>query len=423
MRVSLKGGRIFDPQLGLDRAADILIEDGAIAAIGAGLPAGDQVVELAGALVTPGLVDGHVHLREPGETRKEDIDSGLAAALAGGFTDVCAMPNTKPAVDDPWLLRQLLGRAAGHPVAMHQIAAMTRGQGGQDLVEFGALREAGAIAFSDDGHGVARSHVMRLALQYGKAWDALIVTHAEDPDLAGSGVMHEGQVSYRLGLPGQPRSAESAMVARDLELLRDVGGRLHLAHVSARETLGLLRRGREDGLELTAEVTPHHLLLTDEAVAERGTLAKMNPPLRTAADRDALRAALADGLIDCIATDHAPHSPSDKEQNILSAPFGVIGLETAFASLYTELVLPGGLSLGRLVQALTEGPRRVFSLAPVRIAEGEPARLSAFDLAAEWTVSPATLRSRSQNSALLGRTVRGRAVGILTEGRWHPVDG
>ena len=421
MRVDLRNARIFDPASGIDQSADLLLEDGVIAAIGHGLPHGQETVDLDGALVTPGLCDVHVHLREPGQTQKEDIDSGLRAALAGGFTDVCAMPNTKPTVDEPWLLRQVLARAAGHPVRMHQIAAMTRGQAGNELTEFGALREAGAIAFSDDGHGVARSHVMRLGLQYAQAWGALIVSHAEDPDLAGNGVMHEGEVSFRLGLPGQPRSAESAIVARDLELLRDVGGRLHVAHVSTKETVALLAQGRADGLSVSAEVTPHHLLLTDEAVAEMGTLAKMNPPLRTPQDRDALRAGLASGLIDCIATDHAPHQEQEKRQGMLAAPFGVIGLETAFSSLYTELVLTGCLSLERLVTAMTAGPRRIFGLNPVGIREGETARLSAFDLSALWTVGSGTLQSKSTNSALLGRTLRGKAIGIITEGRWHPI--
>ncbi len=421
MRVELRGARLFDPAQGLDRTADLLVEDGVIAAIGRGLPQGGETLELQGALVTPGLCDVHVHLREPGQTHKEDIDSGLRAALAGGFTDVCAMPNTNPPIDEPWLLRQVLGRAAGHPVAMHQIAAMTRGQAGDDLTEFGALREAGAVAFSDDGRGVARSDVMRLALQYAQAWAALIVSHAEDPQLAGAGVMHEGQVSYRLGLPGQPRSAESSIVARDLELLRDVGGRLHVAHVSAKETLTLVARGRADGLRVSAEVTPHHLLLTDEDVAELGTLAKMNPPLRTAEDRDALREALRTGLIDCIATDHAPHAEREKGQNMLAAPFGVIGLETAFASLYTGLVQTGMLSLERLVTAMTAGPRDVFGLGPACIREGAAARLSVFDLETRWTVGRGALRSRSGNSALLGRTLQGRALGIITEGRWHPV--
>jgi dihydroorotase len=421
MRVDLRGVRLFDPAEGLDRVADLLVEDGVIAAIGHGLPRGDETVEAEGALVTPGLCDVHVHLREPGQTQKEDIDSGLRAALAGGFTDVCAMPNTKPPIDEAWLLRQVLGRAAGHPVRMHQIAAMTKGQAGTELTEFGALLGAGAVAFSDDGHGVARSTVMRLALQYAQAFGALIVSHAEDPDLAGSGVMHEGKVSYRLGLPGQPRSAESSIVARDLELLRDVGGRLHVAHVSTRETLSLLRRGREDGLAVSGEVTPHHLLLTDEAVAELGSLAKMNPPLREASDREALREALRDGLIDCIATDHAPHTAQEKSQGMLGAPNGVIGLETAFSSLYSGLVQEGQLPLERLVTAMTAGPRAVFGLRPVALREGREARLSVFDLSVGWTVGPGTLRSRSGNSALLGRTLQGRALGIITEGRWHPV--
>lgn len=422
MRVDVRDARLFDPAQGLDRVADLLLEDGVIAAIGTGLPRGDETVEAEGALVTPGLCDVHVHLREPGETHKENIDSGLAAALAGGFTDVCAMPNTHPVVDDAWLLGQILARAEGHAVRMHQIAAMTRGQAGQDLVEFGSLHATGAVAFSDDGHGVARSAVMRLALQYAQVWGALIVSHAEDPELAGQGVMHEGEVSYRLGLPGQPRSAESSIIARDLELLRDVGGRLHVAHLSTQESCRLIERGRADGLSLTAEVTPHHLLLTDEDVEQLGSAAKMNPPLRPAADRAALRQALRDGIIDCIATDHAPHTEGEKARGMLTAPFGVIGLETAFASLYTELVRTGELTLERLVTAMTAGPRQIFGLRPVAICEGQPARLSVFDLEQRWIVEPGGLRSKSRNSALLGRTLFGRTLGIITEGRWHPLE-
>ena len=421
MRVDVRGARLLDPASGLDRSADLIIEDGVIAGIGSGLPAGDVSVPAEGALVVPGLVDVHAHLREPGETAKEDIRSGLGAALAGGFTDVCAMPNTRPPVDEPWLLQVLLEKAQGHPVALHQIAALTRGQAGNELAEFGALLEAGAVAFSDDGHGVARPDVMRMALQYAQAFGALIVAHAEDPQLSGAGVVHEGAVSYRLGLPGQPRSAESAMVARDLELLRDVGGRLHVAHVSTRETLALVGRARADGLRVTCEVTPHHLLLTDEDVERLGANGKMNPPLRTSEDRCALLAALRDGGIDCIATGHAPHRAADKAKGMLAAPFGVIGFETAFAALYTDLVLAGELSLERLVAALGSSPRQVFGLPGAAIREGERARLSIFDLEAKWTVSRQSLRSKSENSWLLGRELRGRALGIVTEGGWHSV--
>lgn len=419
MRIDLRSAHLLDPALGIDRVADVLIEDGRIAGIGSGLPAGERTIGAEGMLLVPGLCDIHVHLREPGQTHKEDIRTGLRAARLGGFTDVCAMPNTAPPMDRTDLLQENARRAAPSPVRLHQLAAITAGQNGEHLAEIGRLQQAGAVGFTDDGRGVASSAVMRLALQYARDFGAVIAIHAEDPELSRGGVMHEGEWSYRLGLPAQPRSAESAMVARDIELLRETGGRLHVCHVSARQTVELVRRAKEDGLAITAEVTPHHLLLTDEDAARLGTNGKMNPPLRTAEDRDALIRALADGTIDAIATDHAPHGAAEKALGWLRAPFGVIGLETAFPSVYTALVQTGRVPLARVIDALTASARRVYGLAGASIREGAEARLTLIDLAADHRVDGRMLRSKSQNSAFLGRSFQGWPQGILTEGEFH----
>ncbi|MDA8346004.1 MAG: dihydroorotase [Thermaerobacter sp.] len=420
MRIDVRGAQLYDPAIGLDRTADLLVEDGVIAGIGPGLPHGVETVDGDGLLLMPGFIDIHVHLRDPGETHKEDLDTGLLAAAAGGFTDVCAMPNTKPAVDGAMVLRDILERAKGRAVQVHQLAAITQGQDGERLVEMATLQAMGAIGFSDDGRGVRSSAVMRLALQYARPLGAVLATHAEDPDLSHGGLVHEGPVSYRLGLPGQPRSAETAMVARDLELLRETGGRLHICHISAAETVELVRRAKADGLHVTCEVTPHHLLLTDEDVPGLGALGKMNPPLRTAKDRAALRAGLADGTIDAIATDHAPHAPAEKARGIYHAPFGVTGLETAVPAVYGALVQTGELSLSRFVDAFTDAARRVYGLPTPRIAVGERARLTLFDPCCSWQLSEADLRSKSRNSAFLGRAMSGRPFGILTEGGFQP---
>ncbi len=419
MRIDVRGAQLYDPAIGLDRTADLLVEDGVIAGIGPGLPHGDETVDADGLLLMPGFIDIHVHLRDPGETHKEDLQTGTQAALFGGFTDVCAMPNTKPPVDDALVLGDILRRAAGLPVKVHQLAAITRGQEGEQLAEMATLQELGAIGFSDDGRGVRSSNVMRLSLQYARGLGAVIATHAEDPELSRGGIVHEGPVSYRIGLPGQPRSAETAMVARDLELLRETGGRLHICHISCRETVELVRRAKAEGLQVTCEVTPHHLLLTDEDVPALGALGKMNPPLRTAQDRAALREGLSDGTIDAIATDHAPHSPSEKARGIMHAPFGVTGLEAAVPAVYGALVQAGELSLRRFVDAFTDAPRRVYGLRAPRIAAGEEARLTFFDPCCSWQLSADDLRSRSKNSAFLGRAMSGRPFGILTDGRFH----
>ncbi len=420
MRVDLRGARLYDPVTRLDRTQDLLWEDGVIAGIGAGLPHGEQTVDADGMLAMPGFVDIHVHLRDPGETHREDLRSGLRAALAGGFTDVCAMPNTQPAVDDAIVLEGILQRAQGHAVGLHQLAAITQGREGERLAEMATLQALGAVGFSDDGSGLRSAAVMRLALQYAKPIGAVIATHAEDPDLSRGGMVHEGPVSYRLGIPGQPRSAETSMVARDLELLREVGGKLHICHISAKETVELVRRAKTDGLEVTCEVTPHHLLLTDEDVPALGALGKMNPPLRTSEDRQALREGLADGTIDAIATDHAPHAALEKARGIFHAPFGVTGLETAVASVYGALVETGELPLERFVDAFTDAARRVYGLPAPRLAEGARARLTLFDPRGTFEVRADGFRSKSANSALLGRTLSGRPFGILTEGGFEP---
>ena len=416
MRIDVRGAQLYDPAISLDRTADLLIEDGRVAGIGPGLPHGEETIDGDGLLLMPGFIDIHVHLRDPGETYKEDLQSGVQAAISGGFTDVCAMPNTRPPVDGPTVLADILSRAAQLPVKVHQLAAITQGQDGEQLAPMASLQALGAVGFSDDGKGVRSSALMRLAMQYARPLGAVLATHAEDPELSRGGLMHEGAVSYRLGLPGQPRSAETAMVARDLEILRETGGRLHICHISARETVALVRRAKAEGLQVTCEVTPHHLLLTDEDVERLGALGKMNPPLRTAEDREALREGLRDGTIDAIATDHAPHAPQEKARGIFHAPFGVTGLEAAVPAVYGALVQTGDLPLARFVDAFTDAARRVYGLAAPRIRVGDLARFTLFDPCCSWELTEKDLRSRSRNSAFLGRTLSGRPFGIVTEG-------
>src|SRR5881296_1971019 len=344
----LLGGRVIDPSRDLDQPADVLIQDGKIAGLGAslGTPDGAEVRDVRGKVVAPGLVDVHVHLREPGNEDVETIATGARAAAAGGFTAVCAMPNTDPVTDNQaavgFIVRQSLraGWARVHP-----IGAISVGQQGGQLAEFGEMVGAGAVAVSDDGRPVASSHLMRTALEYARTFEIPVANHCEDPTLAAGGVMHEGLVSARLGLKGIPAAAEEIMVGRDILLAELTGGRVHLCHLSTRGSVVLMRRAKEQGIRVTAEVTPHHLTLTDHACESYDTHAKMNPPLREAGDIAALRQALKEGVIDCIASDHAPHAYDAKEAAFDDAPFGIVGLETAFAVAYTELVAGGVLGL------------------------------------------------------------------------------
>jgi dihydroorotase len=415
----LRGGRVIDPSRGLDESADLLIQDGKIAGVGAGLgtPDGAETRELRGAVVAPGLVDLHVHLREPGNEDVETIATGARAAAAGGFTAVCAMPNTDPVTDNQaavgFIVRQSLRAGSAR---VHPIGAISVGQKGEQLAEFGELVGAGAVAVSDDGRPVASSHLMRTALEYARTFSIPVADHCEEPTLASGGVMHEGLVAMRLGLKGIPTAAEEIMVARDLLLAELVGGRIHLCHMSTRGSVELIRRARERGVQVTAEVTPHHFTLTDHACEGYDTNAKMNPPLREEADVAALRAGLKEGVIDCIASDHAPHAYDAKEAAFDDAPFGIIGLETAFGIAYSELVLGGVVTLPELLARMSTIPARAFRLSGGTLRLGAPADVVVLDVATPWTVDPARFYSKSRNSPFAGRSLSGRAVLTLVEG-------
>ncbi len=425
--VLFRGGRLVDPASGHDGPADVLVEDDAIAEVGEGLDAGRaEVVDCGGLVIAPGLVDLHTHLREPGREDKETVETGSRAAAAGGYTAVCAMPNTEPVADHLGVVLEV--RALGEKAALCDVfpaSAITRGLEGEELVDIGELAEAGVRLFTDDHRGVQSARVMRLALEYAKAFDVVISQHAQDDSLWEGGHMHEGHYSALLGLRGIPAESESIMVARDIQLARLTGGRLHLTHVSAAETVLLVRVGRARQIPLTADVTPHHLALTDAELVGYDTAFKVNPPLRSAEDREALRAGLADRTIGAVATDHAPHAPEDKEQEFDQAPPGTTGLETALAVVLTELVGPGAVSLEHAIRALSTEPARILRLddqgGPV--APGRPANLVAFDPRAEWTVGERPFHSRSRNSAFAGRRLRGRVVHTVLRGEFTVRDG
>jgi dihydroorotase len=396
---------------------DLGFRDGRIVADPGEREAG-SVIEAGGLLVAPGLVDLHVHLREPGQSVKETIATGTRAAAAGGFTAVCCMPNTVPVLDAAVQVDWVRERAAqvGH-CRVHPIGAVTMGQAGEQLAPFAALRDAGAVALSDDGHPVARASIMRRALEYARHSGLPIIAHEEDPTLRGEGQMNEGFTATRLGLRGIPNAAESVMVRRDVELAALTGGRLHLAHLSCAESLEALRDARRRGLAVTGETCPHYWTLTDEAVGEYDTRAKMNPPLRSAADRDAVIAAIVDGTLDVLATDHAPHAADEKRRPFEEAPFGISGLETALALTLTHLVRPGHVPLARALELWTDAPRRVFDLAPVRLLPGDPADLVLIDPDAEWTVDPERFHSKGRSTPFAGWRLHGRAMATVCGGR------
>jgi dihydroorotase len=390
-----------------------------IAQIGDSIDAnGHRVVDAAGLTLVPAFVDPHVHLRTPGREDEETIESGTAAAAAGGYCAILAIPNTDPVVDDPDVVRGLRVRAleeAHIPVGF--MAAITKGQNGEELTEMGALADAGAAGFTDDGRPVETAGLMRRALQYNAITGRTIAVHCEEPSLTRGGHAHAGIVAAELGLGGWPSLGESLMVARDVDLAGDTGQPVHLMHLSARASVDHLRRAQAAGVRATAEATPHHLCLTDEAIRTLDANLKMNPPLRTDDDRTALIDALRDGTISAVATDHAPHSPEEKDVPFEAAPFGVVGLETAFASLYTHLVEPGLLSLETLLERMSAGPAAIFGLDRPRIAVGAPANLTLVDLAGSWRVKAEQLRSKSTNSWLLGQRVQGKVVLTMAAGR------
>ena len=419
--VLIRSAHVLDPRAGIDTPQDVLVRDGAIAQLGAPgtleAPAGAEVLDGEGRHLFPGFVDPHVHLRVPGQEHKEDLDSGTRAAAAGGFVAVVAMPNTSPTVDSAPVLRALVEQArreARVPVGF--MASVTRGLEGEALTEMAELRDAGAVGFTDDGKPVHRAAILRKALQYQRLCGGVIALHEEDPSLSGIGVMHEGEVSARLGLAGIPSISESTMIARDAAIAGYEEGRIHVQHLSARESVLAVAEARSRGVQITCEASPHHLTLTDEAILERlDTRLKMNPPLRTEEDRQALIQGLRDGTVDCIATDHAPHAREEKEVPFEQAPMGTTGLETAFAAVYTDLVAPGVLPLALVVEKLSAGAALIDLPVP-RIAVGEPADLCLIDLEAQWEVGEAGYESRSENNCFAGRTLSGRVLVTIAAG-------
>jgi dihydroorotase len=411
----LRGARVLDPAAGIDEERDLVVRDGRIG----GSPAGLEEVDAGGLVAVPGFVDPHVHLRTPGREDLEDIATGSAAAAAGGFVTIVAMPNTSPVVDTRAILHSLLERAeAEAAVRVGFLAAITAGQKGAELTEQVELAREGAAGFSDDGHPVADAGVMRRALQYQRITGLPLVLHEEDPSLSGTGVAHEGAVASRLGLGGIPSISESVAVARDAALAEYEGGRIHICHVSAAETAEEIRRAKARGVRITAEVTPHHLVLTDEAVASLdASRHKMNPPLRERSDREALIAALADGTIDCVATDHAPHAADEKEVPFEEAPFGVTGLETAFAACHTHLVRTGLLSLELLVRRMGADAAAALDLPAPTLAEGSVADVALLDLEEAVRVGDDGFQSRSRNSAFLGEELVGRVTLTIAGGQ------
>ncbi|HEY3592438.1 MAG TPA: dihydroorotase, partial [Polyangiaceae bacterium] len=410
------------PARGRDEEADVVVENGVITRVGRGA-AGDlarsplaRVITGAHRWLVPAFVDLHTHLREPGEEYKEDIASGLAAAAAGGFARVCAMPNTKPVNDTRAITEMMVARAAQVGGAkLHPIGAITVGQKGQELTEMGDLRDAGAVAVSDDGRCVSSSAVMRHALEYARTFDLPVIQHAEDHALTEGAQMHEGVVSARLGLRGWPRIAEDIIVARDVMLAEVTKARYHVAHVSSLGAVRILREAKSRGLPVTAEVTPHHLLLTDAAVIGYRTACKVNPPLRSDEDVAALRAALADGTIDAIATDHAPHSPLEKDCEFAGASPGIAGLETCF-SLLLELVRSGAMPLSRLLTALSSGAARIAGLPSPGIVEGVRAEVTLIEPERSFVIEPSRLRSKSHNTPFLGRKIDGAVALTMSDG-------
>ncbi len=419
--IVLQGGRVIDPASGRDGEADVVLDGGRVVAVepgaAAAAPAGARVIDARGLVVAPGFVDVHVHLREPGQEYKEDIVSGTRAAAAGGFTTVCCMPNTTP-VNDCRAVTDLIVRRAREAgvVKVYPVGAISVGLKGESLAEIGEMKDAGIVAVSDDGRPVMNAELMRRALEYARTFGLPVVQHCEDLNLAAGGVMNEGPTATRAGLRGQPPAAESVMVARDIELVGWTGGRYHVAHVSTAAAVRMVREAKARGLHVTCEVTPHHFTLTDEACAGYDTSTKCAPPLRSSEDLAAVRAALADGTIDCIATDHAPHGAQEKELEFDHAAFGMIGLETALA-LGLKLVDEGVLPLPTLIERLTVGAARVFELPAGTLARGAAADVVAFDPAAPFTVDPARFRSKSRNSPFAGWALRGRVACTIVDGK------
>ena len=418
--ILIKGGRVIDPSRRSDGIADVYLAEGRVASVGHGIVGEDgcQVLDATGKVVAPGLIDLHVHLREPGFEDLETVATGAMAAAAGGFTAVCAMPNTDPPQDNQGTIGFVISQAQKAGKArVYPVGTISVGQKGEKLSEFGELMSAGAVAVSDDGKPIMNSHLMRTALEYAKTFGIPIADHCEEITLAHAGAMHEGIVATRLGLKGIPAAAEEIHVARDIILSELTGGQIHLCHMSTRGSVDLIRRAKDKGLNVSAEVTPHHFTLTHHACEGYNTNAKMNPPLREEADVEALQQALKDGTIDVIATDHAPHHYDAKEREFDEAPNGILGLETAFGLAVSQLVRPGLLSLSDLLYRMSTRPAQLFKLPGGSLAPNAPADVVILDPDVEWTVDPKAFFSKSRNTPFGGRKVKGRAEVTIVRGR------
>ena len=418
----IKNGQIFDHRTGDLSAGDLLIEGGKIKAVGTNLTAHCPTVDVAGAWVLPGFIDMHVHLREPGQEYKEDLDSGAAAAMAGGFTTVCCMPNTKPAIDTRGLVEYIRKRTQDFLVTVHPIGAVTKNRQGEELVEMADLFEAGAVAFSDDGDAVKTGEMMRRALEYSKMLGAPIIEHCEEKSLAEGRHMNEGKMSTRLGIYGIPHVAEEIVVARDILLAAFTGGKLHLAHLSTKGSVEMVREAKSRGISVTAEVCPHHFTLTEDALVSFDTNLKVNPPLRTKEDVEAVKEGLRDGTIDVIATDHAPHAPHEKEVEFDAAPFGLIGMETAVGLIFRELVTPGVLSVQQVVEKLVLNPTKILQLPDHTFRPGNSAQVTIVDPQKRWKVDAAKLKSKSRNCPFDGWELTGKPLAVYGNSRWWSED-
>jgi len=419
MNILIKNGHIIDPAHNVDGKFDLLVSDGKIAKLGKpGSIAADnaQVIDAVGKLVVPGLIDMHVHLREPGFEYKETIAMGTAAARAGGFTSVCCMPNTNPVNDNRSITEFILSQARDAGARVYPIGAITKGSKGEELAEMGELHQAGCVAVSDDGKPVMNASIMRRAMEYSKIFDMLIISHCEDSSLSGKGVMHEGMVSTELGLRGIPAAAEDVMTARDLSLAELTGCRLHIAHVSTAGSVRLIRDAKARGIRVTAETCPHYFTLTEEAVRGYNTMAKMNPPLRTSDDVAAIKLGLKDGTLDVIATDHAPHAADEKAGEFDQAPFGIVGLETALG-LTLKLVDEGVLTMSEAISKLSANPAALLKRKVGTLSEGVDADITIIDPDIAWTVDTSTFRSKSRNTPFNGWKLKGKAMQTIVGGK------
>lgn len=425
MKLLIKGGRVINPGKEFDQVADILVEDGKIAAIGQNLAAdGAEVVDAAGKLVTPGLIDLHVHLREPGQEAKEDFASGSRAAAAGGFATVACMANTKPVVDNAALINGLAERARQDAVVhVEQIGALSKGLEGKELAEVGDMLAAGAVAFSDDGHYVENAKLLLNALDYLRAFGGVIVSHAEELTLVDEGVMHEGHRSAMMGMKGRPAVAEDIAVMRDILLAEYADARIHIAHISTKGAVELVRQAKARGVKVTAEATPHHLTMTDALVRDYDASTKVNPPLRSDEHVEAVLAGLKDGTIDAIVTDHSPHAYEEKDVEYRFAPSGFPGLETALGVLLTDLYHTGKAELPLLIEKLTSGPAKVFNLPGGVLEAGAAADITIIDPELEWTVDAKAFYTRGSHSPFVGRELKGKAVATIVDGKLVMKDG